>query len=42
MLKKSGYKIVWVAEVPWQNRLNVDGWPSRAGATAEDGSRDTD
>jgi len=31
MLNKGGYKIAKVADIPWEDRVNVDGWPSRAG-----------
>jgi len=31
MLEKAGYKIARVAEIPWEDRRSVDGWPSRAG-----------
>ena len=31
MLEKSGYLIARVAEIPWEERRNVDGWPSSAG-----------
>jgi hypothetical protein len=31
MLEKSGYLMARVAEIPWEERRNVDGWPSRAG-----------
>jgi hypothetical protein len=31
MLEKSGYLIARVAEIPWEERRNVDGWPSNAG-----------
>jgi hypothetical protein len=31
VLEKSGYLIARVAEIPWEERRNVDGWPSRAG-----------
>jgi hypothetical protein len=31
MLNKGGYKIAKVANIPWEDRVNVDGWPSRAG-----------
>ena len=27
----AGYTIARVAEIPWEERKNVDGWPSRAG-----------
>ena len=31
MLDKSGYLIAREAEIPWEERRNVDGWPSSAG-----------
>ena len=31
MLNKAGYMIARVAEIPWEDRRSVDGWPSRAG-----------
>jgi hypothetical protein len=31
VLEKSGYLIARVAEIPWEERRNVDGWPSSAG-----------
>ena len=36
MLAKSGIKIVRGAEIPWEDRKNVDGWPSRAGMYYDD------
>lgn len=36
MLTKAGYKIARVAEIPWEERKNVDGWPSRAGMYYDD------
>ncbi len=36
MLTKAGYRIVRVAEIPWEERKNVDGWPSRAGQYYDD------
>lgn len=36
MLSKAGCKIARVAEIPWQDRKNVDGWPSRAGMYYDD------
>lgn len=36
MLTKAGYRIVRVAEIPWEERKNVDGWPSRAGLYYDD------
>lgn len=31
-----GYEIVRLAEIPWEDRRNVDGWPSRAGMYWDD------
>ena len=31
MVTQAGYEIVKVAGIPWEDRKNVDGWPSRAG-----------
>jgi hypothetical protein len=36
MLMRGGYKIAKVAEIPWEDRVNVDGWPSRAGMYYDD------
>ena len=36
MLTRGGYKIAKVAEIPWEDRVNVDGWPSRAGMYYDD------
>ena len=36
MLSKAGYKIARVAEIAWEDRKNVDGWPSRAGMYYDD------
>ena len=36
MLNKAGYKIARVADIPWEDRKNVDGWPSRAGMYYDD------
>jgi hypothetical protein len=30
MLTNDGYQIAGVADIPWQDRKDVDGWPSRA------------
>jgi hypothetical protein len=30
------YEIVRVADIPWEDRVNVDGWPSRAGLYWDD------
>jgi hypothetical protein len=36
MLITGGYEIARVADIPWENRMNVDGWPSRAGMYCND------
>jgi hypothetical protein len=36
MVTIGGYKIAKVAEIPWEDRVNVDGWPSRAGMYYDD------
>jgi hypothetical protein len=36
MLIAGGYEIARVAEIPWEDRVNVDGWPSRAGMYCND------
>jgi len=36
MLNKGGFKIVRQAEIAWEDRKNVDGWPSRAGMYYDD------
>ena len=36
MLITGGYEIARVAEIPWEDRMNVDGWPSRAGMYCND------
>ena len=36
MLNKGGYTMVRQAEIPWEDRKNVDGWPSRAGLYYDD------
>lgn len=36
MLTKAGFRIVRFAEIPWEDRKNVDGWPSRAGMYYDD------
>lgn len=36
MLIAGGYEIARVAEIPWEDRVNVDGWPSRAGMFCND------
>jgi hypothetical protein len=40
MLNKGGVKIAKVAEIPWEDRVNVDGWPSRAGMYYNDTDND--
>ena len=36
MLITGGYQIARFAEIPWEDRKNVDGWPSRAGMFCND------
>jgi hypothetical protein len=36
MLITGGYQIARVADIPWEDRMNVDGWPSRAGMYCHD------
>ena len=36
MLLKGGYQIARYAQIPWEDRKNVDGWPSRAGMYCND------
>lgn len=36
MLTKAGFKIARAAQIPWEDRKNVDGWPSRAGMYYDD------
>ena len=36
MLTKAGVQIVRVAAIPWEDRVNVDNWPSRAGMYFDD------
>ena len=36
MVMNAGYEVVRVAEIPWEDRKNVDGWPSRAGMYWDD------
>jgi len=36
MLTKAGVEIVRVSEIPWEDRVNVDSWPSRAGMYYDD------
>jgi hypothetical protein len=36
MLTKSGFQIARVNEIPWEDRVNVDNWPSRAGMYYDD------
>src|SRR5262249_35564740 len=36
MLTKSGFQIARVKEIPWEDRVNVDNWPSRAGMYYDD------
>src|SRR5436853_1205489 len=36
MLLRGGYEIARYAQIPWEDRKNVDGWPSRAGTYCND------
>ena len=36
MLIAGGYEIARYTGIPWEDRVNVDGWPSRAGMYAND------
>ena len=36
MIILSGFQIARVKEIPWEDRLNVDNWPSRAGMYYDD------
>ena len=36
MITKSGFQIAKVKEIPWEDRVNVDNWPSRAGMYYDD------
>jgi quercetin dioxygenase-like cupin family protein len=36
MTAKAGYEVVRVADIPWEDRRNVDNWPSRAGMYYDD------
>ena len=36
MIVAGGYEIARVADIPWEDRKNVDGWPSRAGMYCND------
>jgi hypothetical protein len=36
VLTKDGYQIAHVANIPWEDRKGVDGWPSRAGMYYDD------
>lgn len=36
MAEKGGYTLVRKADIPWEERKNVDGWPSRAGMYYDD------
>jgi hypothetical protein len=36
MIGKAGFEIMRRTEIPWQDRKNVDGWPSRAGMYYDD------
>jgi hypothetical protein len=36
MTATTGFEIVRRSEIPWEDRVNVDGWPSRAGMYCDD------
>ncbi|MBM3341174.1 MAG: hypothetical protein FJY56_03540 [Betaproteobacteria bacterium] len=36
MESKAGFEIVHVKDIPWEDRRNVDNWPSRAGMYCDD------
>jgi hypothetical protein len=36
MIVTGGYEIARIADIPWEDRMNVDGWPSRAGMYCND------
>ena len=36
MVTRAGFELVRLAETPWEDRVNVDGWPSRAGMYFDD------
>lgn len=36
MFTKAGHQITRLADIPWEDRVNVDGWPSRAGMYFDD------
>jgi hypothetical protein len=36
MAHTAGFEIVRVADIPWEDRRNVDNWPSRAGMYCDD------
>ena len=36
MEEKAGFEIVRVKDIPWEDRRNVDNWPSRAGMFCDD------
>lgn len=36
MESKAGFDVVRVADIPWEDRRNVDNWPSRAGMYCDD------
>jgi hypothetical protein len=39
MIVAGGYEIARVTDIPWEDRKNVDGWPSRAGMYCNDVER---
>src|SRR5712691_8017308 len=36
MSSNADYSVVRVNEIPWEDRVNVDGWPSRGGMYCQD------
>lgn len=40
LIVTGGYEIARFAEIPWEDRMNVDGWPSRAGMYYNDSGND--
>ena len=36
MSSKENYSLVHLNEIPWEDRVNVDGWPSRGGMYCQD------
>jgi len=36
VITRAGFQIVRLAEIRWEDRVNVDGWPCRAGMYYDD------